>query len=67
MKDNWISVKDRLPEKGQEVLIFDKYTDTVNYCWYNEGIWDCGCYCEIYYNHVTHWQPIPAPPKDGNK
>ena len=55
-ESNWISVKDRLPEVGVEVL-------TVNNkglvsLWYlpkevvGTGFWAT----------VTHWQPLPEPP-----
>ena len=58
----WISVKDRLPEKEGEYIT---YTDK------GEIHFDCFC---IYPNHgtkfwvggngkVTHWMPLPQPPK----
>ena len=77
---DWISVKDRLPEHGEEVDIFTdiligywitdcifidptKYgdNDEKHFCDENDQIYDI--------NHVTHWMPIPDPPKkiDGGK
>ncbi len=62
MQSEWISVKDRLPEKEGTYLT---YTE-------NEQI-HIDCFC-IYPNHgtkffvggngkVTHWMPLPEPPK----
>lgn len=59
--DCWISVKDKLPEQYEEVLVYSaKYGVQVDwiadkvankYLWWNYG--------EL----VTHWQPKPKPPK----
>jgi len=76
----WISVKERLPEKGQLILVtgheyddpskprfqlvsrydgneFEQWTPSQS----NEdgGYWQGECY-------VTHWQPLPAAPKDNH-
>ena len=54
----WISVKERLPEEQQDVLVYLK-----------RG----GCAVDYFipsrndkwgYKDVTHWQPLPAPPKE---
>lgn len=59
-KPEWISVKDRLPEKDQDVL------------WYNptllkpmdvdpiSPLWN-GC---LEHNTYTHWMPLPTPPEE---
>lgn len=61
----WISVKDRLPEKdGVYLAFYDGYT--VSSVWYERGRehseWtdDYEEYCDL---DVTHWMPLPEPPK----
>lgn len=61
---NWISVKDRLPESGIDVLVF-----TDDYCAYTahyDGYWWLSGEPTLSYN-VTHWMPLPAPPEDGKR
>jgi hypothetical protein len=61
----WISVKDRLPTEGTSCLAFFEsgIIDSVYYCQNSrfllglEGI-------ESLYSNVTHWMPLPEPPKD---
>lgn len=56
----WISVKDRLPEHGQEVII---YTGNIlkptvlSYQFWNPK-YDT-------WTHVTHWMPLPEGPSDA--
>lgn len=69
--NNWISVKDRLPELGDVVLIAGNgYVHCGVYGskyyankWYEVNYDRYGDEEEIYYN-VTHWQPLPEPPKE---
>jgi phosphoribulokinase len=64
MNTEWISVKDRLPEPMQTVLVFEAhkqrgriretrisvdFRDSVG--WYQLGV------------TVTHWMPLPDPPE----
>lgn len=56
----WISVDDILPEKNIEVMVCDKgglfgtaYYDSVG--WHSSNT----CY------RITHWMPLPEPPKEG--
>ena len=56
----WISVKDRLPESGIDVLVF-----TDDYCAYTahyDGYWWLSGEPTLSYN-VTHWMPLPEPPE----
>lgn len=72
--DSWISVKERLPEEGIEVLIFGKVLNDISkvlgvrarfrgdqewkYTWESEDI-------HVYkQDDVTHWMPLPEPPKE---
>lgn len=66
----WISVKDRLPEIGKSVLIYYPYWDgdeiQVAKLEYDEMMFDvCGEF-NIRVGAVTHWMPLPKPPKDGD-
>lgn len=58
--NEWISVKDRLPEDGELVVT---YSDL------NKRVSSCEClksYVTQYgnYSKVTHWMPLPAPPTE---
>ena len=80
--NEWISVKDKLPEKSDSVrtqtaLLLctgqSKSRYTLGYGIMDDGVnypftirkWvstDTGC--NIIYGDVTHWMPMPKPPKD---
>ena len=61
----WISVKDRLPGENVNCIVHYKHT----YC-NNDGYWAIGsCFYDgekfqigLAYK-VTHWMPLPEPPK----
>ena len=70
-KQEWISVKDRLPEEGKRVFIYyDDYGATsmtiglyrnsvYGECWLANMV-------EISMKSITHWMPLPEPPeRDG--
>lgn len=59
---NWISVKDRLPETEDHVLCCtESKTGRQNVLvgYYMGGLWRCGMN-----SNVTHWMPLPEPPKE---
>lgn len=75
-KQEWISVKDRLPEIGQKVLVFDVDAeldiskdihifsfecDEDGYYWSDEGGWWND------FENVSHWMPLPEPPEMNNE
>lgn len=71
--NQWISVKDRLPEPGKEVLVWYRYTWGAGFTSYRFGIskwysnikrWYEGCLPKDI--EVLYWQPLPEPPKDGD-
>lgn len=64
--NEWISVEDRLPEKDGNYLV----TACDEGCSAREGIWHSTVVvvAEYYkgswtWYNVTHWQPMPEPPK----
>ncbi|MDY0581269.1 DUF551 domain-containing protein [Pasteurella multocida] len=72
--DGWISVKDKLPKKFDRVLVcqqdykWEQNYIRIAYCNNSEGTeWWADNYdgtgCEIIFNDVTHWRPLPPPPK----
>ncbi len=62
----WISIEDRMPEHGLEVLCANKI-----HCWVGSTqwsirlqpvqCWTCGNWDEDF--EATHWMPLPPPPK----
>lgn len=57
----WISVKDRLPEAEQRVVIFDRGQFSVSYltAW---GHW--AIEQQDVMKEPTYWMPLPEPPKE---
>lgn len=67
---NWISVKDRLPEKGDIYLVCVIFLENaselkVDIGFYDEEDkdWELDC-CTLDYI-VTHWMPLPSLPEEG--
>ena len=61
----WISVDERLPEKGEEVLVFDTRENWTGFAWLNpDETWTAlGFDFPFDLGEVTHWMPLPQPPK----
>ena len=61
----WISVKNRLPEDGEIVLCNTKHRETMvlqkdshkYYTWVSDQ-------ASYIVSYVTHWMPLPKPPKE---
>lgn len=61
----WISVEERLPNHYEEVLVVSKLKNIVYFAWYDADI-------SMFMGHghmwttreVTHWMPLPEPPKE---
>ncbi len=68
----WISVKDRLPEIGKQVLAYgleptnlhDEGLSFKTAIYDKYGQWTSDHFCESSYVEVTHWMPLPERPKD---
>ena len=60
----WISVEDCLPEEDQLVLVFDPELGGFGLATYTKSDGWLGDDVALY--KPTHWQPLPAPPTDGN-
>ena len=61
----WISVTERLPEKGEEVLVFDTRENWTGFAWLRpDETWTAlGFDFPFDFGEVTHWMPLPQPPK----
>ena len=62
----WISVKDRLPPYGERVLVINEaYEAERGYTKYNCGVTvrDPHLNFTFWGHKITHWQPLPKPPK----
>lgn len=81
--EEWISVKDRLPDPYEKVLVrLDHWSGVDIYLAFYDpkrGWCDCGGYFEDGTNNdgepltyetvganVTHWMPLPEPPKEAH-
>ena len=71
----WISVEDRLPKDGQDGVCADSFgMMALMLCWDNKIV-ESGNFCGRDFQHangdmdyhdepkVTHWMPLPEPPK----
>ena len=79
--DEWILVKDQLPEEGQDVIYFFEFTGVSvgKYTLEDIGEFMPGATMNVFYgkggwlgDDVTHWMPyrpgpLPKPPEGFNK
>ena len=57
----WISVKERLPEEKQRVIVrCERIGTSVGWIWWGEWMTDIGPRA----GKITHWIPLPEPPKE---
>lgn len=63
---NWIKVSEKLPTDGTHALVvrFDYVTRTqfIDLLWYDKKCWWNRRYTGDF--AVTHWMPLPKPPKE---
>ena len=65
-KPHWISVEDELPEVGVAVLtITPRGTQRVGF--YEDGWWLANYIDLVRMGSITHWMPLPQPPKKGGE
>ena len=74
----WVSVKDRLPEVVDSYIVAGKqrcpgepweyFTDIAeSHGSYIDDFWDTfNDWVEGQDTHITHWMPLPEPPKEGD-
>lgn len=63
--NKWISIKDRLPERYKRVLVLTKFNMHFEAHHHGEEIpeWeDNNC---VPLDDITHWMPLPNPPKES--
>ena len=68
--EEWISVKDRLPELGERVFVWYKWQGEDNKYSVANDIWGISRGREphwlLHHNgmqNISHWMPLPKPPK----
>jgi hypothetical protein len=63
----WIDIKDRLPEEGDFVLIFEplgRPYEIAEYRYYNESLYFMTG--RTIKHKASHWMPLPNPPGEEN-
>lgn len=62
-KQRWIPVEERLPDPGQTVTVCDVREEWVGcFTYVGGGEWTDNYIC-FSTSDVTHWMPLPEPPK----
>ena len=63
-KPKWIPVTERLPEPMKDVVLFMRYGEYKQLSEFAVGYYDDKL-SDFSYCDVTHWMPLPEPPKDN--
>lgn len=64
----WIPCSVRLPENGENVLVWDKLSgDAFTGCYYESDGWEIDGYYGDYSWDISHWMPRPEPPEEGER
>lgn len=61
LPDGWVSIEDRLPERDERILVYrpcSEHSDT------GPVSVQCGWICNKKIPEVSHWMPLPEPPKE---
>ena len=64
---HWISVEERLSDYGERVLIMFKPLDEeecISIGWLTQYGFECYDDSVYFFRSVTHWMPLPEPPKE---
>lgn len=61
-QNEWIDVNDRLPKEGVNVMAYT-VSEFYEVMHYEDGYWIDLDFTMIKPIYVTHWQPLPKPPK----
>lgn len=62
--DEWISVKEKLPEcQGWHLVCVYGW---VTLAWFGSNGWEGFCTCTATSERVTHWKDLPEPPKEDD-
>lgn len=62
-ENQWISIKERMPEIWTKVLVGDVRDGFVGIWVFNGECWMVQDYVSAKLEEVTHWMPLPKPPK----
>lgn len=62
----WIGVGERLPENGQKIIAAfrDSGGQVADQARYSNGEFDFASWAYVWADNITHWMPLPEPPKE---
>jgi hypothetical protein len=65
MKQDWINIKDGLPDETDVVLCFTNYGNKI-LAYIENGLWQDSnqFYSTEYPESITHWMPLPSDPEN---